>query len=502
MRDELRSVVDLAFDAGPARHHRARAARCDVPLRVHARYQREEILAALDYARLERKPNSFREGVLYVAGAQRRRLLRHPEEVRGRLLAHHDVPRLPDQPDAVPLGVAVHHLGRVTDGPALPHRLEHQSCSSSASRRRTSSAPRRTCSSGQPSTSSTPATARSRSPGSSSTRCPPRIVPGGSGGLTSVAVARGRRDLDALSGTAWAGFVVATRELPSPGCRLRTTLGHSPRWSVPPASTGTTWSPCRTGASHHGVRQTWSRMHEEVGERSVNRRLVDSIATSRPPPVGVQPAHERLRLRAPPRSRVVGRARPGWCRRRSTCAGSSLPAPGVEERLVGHQRARSEPERLRGGSPGRWPAGPACSAMICAAAPVVALGHQRVRHMLQRREHQDAPCAIGNSRGKLLMQSGAGAGSARPIDLVSACGDPSEEAMQGGGSWHDLLLTSASRHVSLPHSSRCGASPAVDLLPVLEQERPRVSRERRSGHGRLPVQIPPGLESRERCSGS
>ena len=29
----------------------------DVPLRVHARYQREEILAALDYANLERKPN-------------------------------------------------------------------------------------------------------------------------------------------------------------------------------------------------------------------------------------------------------------------------------------------------------------------------------------------------------------------------------------------------------------------------------------------------------------
>jgi hypothetical protein len=33
---------------------------------VHARYQREEVLAALDYASLERRPNSFREGVLYV----------------------------------------------------------------------------------------------------------------------------------------------------------------------------------------------------------------------------------------------------------------------------------------------------------------------------------------------------------------------------------------------------------------------------------------------------
>ena len=31
------------------------------------RYQREEVLAALDYASLTRRPNSFREGVLYVA---------------------------------------------------------------------------------------------------------------------------------------------------------------------------------------------------------------------------------------------------------------------------------------------------------------------------------------------------------------------------------------------------------------------------------------------------
>lgn len=38
----------------------------EVPLQVHARYQREEVLAALDYASMERKPNSFREGVLHV----------------------------------------------------------------------------------------------------------------------------------------------------------------------------------------------------------------------------------------------------------------------------------------------------------------------------------------------------------------------------------------------------------------------------------------------------
>ena len=35
-----------------------------MPLQIHARYQREEILAALDFPRL---PNSFREGVFYFA---------------------------------------------------------------------------------------------------------------------------------------------------------------------------------------------------------------------------------------------------------------------------------------------------------------------------------------------------------------------------------------------------------------------------------------------------
>ncbi len=36
----------------------------ELPLKVHARYQREEILAALDFPR---QPNSFREGVWYSA---------------------------------------------------------------------------------------------------------------------------------------------------------------------------------------------------------------------------------------------------------------------------------------------------------------------------------------------------------------------------------------------------------------------------------------------------
>ncbi|WP_170304510.1 DUF3427 domain-containing protein [Microlunatus speluncae] len=65
-RSELSSVVDLAFSA--ARHVSLdwESSTTETPLKIHARYQREEILAGLGYASLQRKPNSFREGVLYV----------------------------------------------------------------------------------------------------------------------------------------------------------------------------------------------------------------------------------------------------------------------------------------------------------------------------------------------------------------------------------------------------------------------------------------------------
>jgi superfamily II DNA or RNA helicase/HKD family nuclease len=61
-RDELRSVVDIAFES--ARHETVSlsGALANLPLQVHARYQREEILAALDFPR---NPNSMREGVWY-----------------------------------------------------------------------------------------------------------------------------------------------------------------------------------------------------------------------------------------------------------------------------------------------------------------------------------------------------------------------------------------------------------------------------------------------------
>lgn len=40
----------------------------DIPLQVHGRYQREEVLAALGYANLGRTPKSFQTGVLHVPG--------------------------------------------------------------------------------------------------------------------------------------------------------------------------------------------------------------------------------------------------------------------------------------------------------------------------------------------------------------------------------------------------------------------------------------------------
>ena len=169
-RGEISSVVDLSFEA--ARHVAVDlgGALAPIPLRVHARYQREEILAALDFPR---NPNSFREGVWYSSDTQRRRLLRHAQEVRGRLLPHHDVPRLPDLPDAVPLGVAIDHVDRIPDRAAAISPVRAGCSSLPARSRRTSSAPRRTSSWGQLTTSPTQETGQSRSRGSWSTRCRP-----------------------------------------------------------------------------------------------------------------------------------------------------------------------------------------------------------------------------------------------------------------------------------------------------------------------------------------
>lgn len=64
VRHELRAVLDLSFNAAPHVTRPLLGELAELPLRIHARYQREEILAALDFPR---NPNSFREGVWYSA---------------------------------------------------------------------------------------------------------------------------------------------------------------------------------------------------------------------------------------------------------------------------------------------------------------------------------------------------------------------------------------------------------------------------------------------------
>lgn len=69
VRDELSDVVGLALGAAghvtiPLTGQLER-----YPLSVHGRYQREEMLAAVDYATLERKPTSMMQGVAYAPAA-------------------------------------------------------------------------------------------------------------------------------------------------------------------------------------------------------------------------------------------------------------------------------------------------------------------------------------------------------------------------------------------------------------------------------------------------
>lgn len=65
VRDELIEITDFAMDHARHRAVPLSGRLSDLALRVHARYQREEILAALDYANFQRRPSTFQSGVLY-----------------------------------------------------------------------------------------------------------------------------------------------------------------------------------------------------------------------------------------------------------------------------------------------------------------------------------------------------------------------------------------------------------------------------------------------------
>lgn len=70
LREDLRAVIGLALRGAERVATRLPGELGMRPLRVHARYTREEIVSALDYVSIDgRKPNSFREGVLFSTPA-------------------------------------------------------------------------------------------------------------------------------------------------------------------------------------------------------------------------------------------------------------------------------------------------------------------------------------------------------------------------------------------------------------------------------------------------
>jgi superfamily II DNA or RNA helicase/HKD family nuclease len=69
-REDLREVIALGLVGAERVSARPRGELGLRPLRVHALYTREELVAALDYVAVDgRKPNSFREGVLFALAA-------------------------------------------------------------------------------------------------------------------------------------------------------------------------------------------------------------------------------------------------------------------------------------------------------------------------------------------------------------------------------------------------------------------------------------------------
>lgn len=70
VREDVRAVISLGLESAERVTSRPTGALGMRPLRVHARYTREEIVAALDYVSVDgRKPNSIREGVVFAPEA-------------------------------------------------------------------------------------------------------------------------------------------------------------------------------------------------------------------------------------------------------------------------------------------------------------------------------------------------------------------------------------------------------------------------------------------------
>lgn len=70
VREDLRAVIELGLERAERVTSRLSGELALRPLRVHGQYTREEIVAALEYVSIDgRKPNSFREGVLFAPAA-------------------------------------------------------------------------------------------------------------------------------------------------------------------------------------------------------------------------------------------------------------------------------------------------------------------------------------------------------------------------------------------------------------------------------------------------
>ncbi len=168
-RSEIAAVVDISFDKAEHVSFGLGDPLADVPLRVHARCQREEILGALDFPR---NPNSFREGVWYSREHNVDAFfitLKKSEADYSPTTMYRDYPISP---------TLFHWESQSTTSissstASATSRDPAPSSSSRGTNRRTSSERRPTSSSVPPSTSTTREIGRSPSRGAFSIRCRP-----------------------------------------------------------------------------------------------------------------------------------------------------------------------------------------------------------------------------------------------------------------------------------------------------------------------------------------
>jgi hypothetical protein len=85
---------------------------------LHARYSRQEVVAALGFGDGV-KPKMTREGILWVPEARSDVFFVDLHKAERDYFANDDVPRLRDQPRALPLGIPVSADPATTDGSAI-----------------------------------------------------------------------------------------------------------------------------------------------------------------------------------------------------------------------------------------------------------------------------------------------------------------------------------------------------------------------------------------------